>query len=140
MVELLPDPSVVIEMNQVTAQFWEAARQRRFTIPRCSACGRFHMPPAPLCPYCRWETISFPTLSGRGTIYSFTIIHPSPKVTPTPPLDIIGLVEIAEADGCRLFTRFVDVSAGDVAIGMPVEVRWQEVANGWLVPRFGRVR
>lgn len=79
-----------------------------------------------------------PTLSGRGVVYSFSIVHPRPGAAPEQP-QVIGLVELPDADGARLFTRFVDIAAEEVRIGMAVEVRWKEVKDGWLIPQFAPV-
>jgi len=129
------DVPIEIAMDDTTRPFWEAARERRLTIPKCGDCGRFRMPPSPFCPHCQSMEVEFPTLSGRGIVYSFSIVHPHPKAA-SQELQAIGLVELPDAQGARLFTRFVDVRTEDLHIGMPVEVRWKEVGNRWCVPHF----
>jgi uncharacterized protein len=63
-------------------------------------------------------------VSGRGTVYSFTVNH--------QPWDgvgdayVIGLVEIDEQPGLRLTTNIVDVDPDDVRIGLPVEVAFED--------------
>ncbi len=38
--------------NPETAPFWEAARQGKFMIKRCTACGEPHYFPRSICPFC----------------------------------------------------------------------------------------
>ena len=57
--------------------------------------------------------------SGRGTLYSHTVVH-YPQV---PSFDyplIVGLVELEE--GVRIITNIVNVKPEQIEIGMPVEV------------------
>lgn len=132
------ETTIEIAMDDTTRPFWEAARERRLTVPRCGDCGRFRMPPSPFCPQCQSMEVEFPGLSGRGIVYSFSIVHPHPKSAPQA-LQAIGLVELPDAEGARLFTSFVDVPMEILHIGMPVEVRWKEIGGGWCVPQFGPV-
>jgi Rubredoxin-like zinc ribbon domain (DUF35_N) len=38
--------------NPETAAFWDAARQGKFMIKRCTACGEAHYFPRAICPFC----------------------------------------------------------------------------------------
>ena len=63
------------------AAFWDAAREHRLVAQRCASCRRLRHPPRPMCPQCRSLDVELVDLSGRGTVYSFSIIH----YPPTPP-------------------------------------------------------
>ena len=60
--------------NLWTRPFWEAAAQQRLVAPRCGACGAFRMPPTPFCPACRSQAVDWVRLSGRGRIFSYTVV------------------------------------------------------------------
>ena len=38
--------------NLESKPFWEAAKEGRFLIKRCTACGEAHWYPRIMCPYC----------------------------------------------------------------------------------------
>lgn len=114
--------------------FWfEAAKEHRLLIQRCARCGELRHPPGPACPKCRsyeWDTVD---ASGRGTVYSYVVNH-YPQV---PAFDYplpIGLIELEE--GTRLVADLVAVEPGDVHVGMPVEVEWQDHDPELTLPAF----
>lgn len=120
-----------------TEPFWRAARERRLTAARCASCSRFRMPPTPFCPYCLSQELDWPTLSGRGTIYSFTIVARAifPEMEECIPY-MPAVVELPDAEGIRLITNIVDVPVDRIAIDAEVEVVWDERQDGVVVPRF----
>jgi hypothetical protein len=59
-------------------------------------------------------------VSGRGTLYSFTVNHQAWDGTTEPYM--IGLVAIDEQPDVRLTTNIVGCEPDAVTIGMPVEV------------------
>jgi hypothetical protein len=65
---VIPAPSVDAE----SAAFYAAAKQGRFLIRRCRACGRAHWHPRSLCPFCFGET-EWSEASGEGEIYSYSV-------------------------------------------------------------------
>jgi uncharacterized OB-fold protein len=120
-----------------TKPYWDAARERRLTAPRCGHCGRFRMPPTPFCPHCRSQEIEWPTLSGRGTIFSFTIVARAivPAMEGSIPY-VPALIDLDDAPGARLTTAIVDVPVDDIRIDAPVSVVFVERSDGVVVPRF----
>ena len=120
-------------LTQDNAFWFEGAKEHRLLIQRCAQCGELRHPPRPVCPQCRsyeWDTVE---ASGRGTVYSYVVNH-YPQV---PAFDYplpIGLIELEE--GTRLVADLVDVEPGDVHVGMPVEVEWQEHDPDLTLPAF----
>ena len=55
--------------------FWDATKRHELRVQRCSACGRFRYPPAPVCPDCLSEDTQWTRVSGRGTISTFVVVH-----------------------------------------------------------------
>ena len=49
---------------------------------------------------------------------------------------VIAVVEPEEAPSARLVANLVEVAVGDVAIGMPLEVVWEDAGDGVAVYRF----
>jgi uncharacterized protein len=118
-----------------TEFFWEAARDHRLAIQHCVSCGGLRHPPMPACPTCQslqWDTV---VASGRGTLFSFTVIHraPEPFVVPF----VVGVIALEE--GTRLVAELVDVAPDDVSIGMPLSLDFLDVAPGLSLPVFRAV-
>ncbi|HVM94890.1 MAG TPA: zinc ribbon domain-containing protein, partial [Candidatus Acidoferrales bacterium] len=61
--------------NFDNAGFWEACRKHELRIQRCSACGTLRHHPRPMCPACNSVDYDWQLVSGRATLYSFTIVH-----------------------------------------------------------------
>ena len=76
-------------------------------------------------------------LSGRATLYSFTVIRHAlvPQLRDFLPM-VIAVVEPEGAPSARLVANLVNVAVGDVAIGMPLEIVWEDVEDGIAVYRF----
>jgi 3-oxo-4,17-pregnadiene-20-carboxyl-CoA hydratase alpha subunit len=114
--------------------FWfDAAKEHRLLIQRCATCQVLRHPPRPRCDRCgsyEWDTVE---ASGRGTVYSFVVMH-YPQV---PAFDYplsIGLIELEE--GTRLVADLVGVDRADVKVGMAVTVEWQDHDDDLTLPAF----
>lgn len=117
-----------------TRFFWDGARARKLLIQRCKGCGLLRHPPGPVCPGCHsfeWDTVE---ASGRGTVYSFVVMH-YPEVPPFDHPNPIVLVELEE--GTRLISQIVGIQPGEVRIGQAVQVEFNSFNDGELVlPQF----
>jgi uncharacterized OB-fold protein len=76
-------------------------------------------------------------VSGRGTLYSFTINH-HPWDGTTDPW-VIALVEIEEQPSVRLTTNLVGITPDEVAVGQPVRVVFED-RDPIFIPLFEVVR
>src|SRR6185369_12925740 len=52
--------------------FWAAAKEQRLTAQMCGDCGHVFFPPGACCPKCMSQKFTWKTLSGRGTVESWT--------------------------------------------------------------------
>jgi uncharacterized protein len=115
-------------VNSESAAFWNAAREGRFVIPFCTACGKAHWYPRAICPFCAGETVEWRQGSGTGTIYSFSVMRrvKEPYV----------IAHVTLAEGPTMLTNIVDCDFDEVRIGQSVAVVFQETENGQPVPMF----
>jgi len=122
----LPEP------NPETAFFWEAAQKGELHILRCNACGTYVHLPRPACRNCQSTDLAPARVSGRGVVHSFTVTHfPLPGFE--PPF-AVALIELEE--GVRLASNVVDVPPEEMAVGIPVEVTFEKVADDVTLPLF----
>ncbi|MCD9622854.1 Zn-ribbon domain-containing OB-fold protein [Rhabdothermincola salaria] len=128
-----PTPSVFSE------GFWAAARQHRLVVQRCDGCGLLRHYPQPMCPECHDDSWTWTPLSGRGTIYTFTVTHQAfhPAWADRVPFAVVT-IELEE--GVRMVTDLPPDDVDHVAIGAPVECWFEdhELADGttFTFPRF----
>ena len=76
-------------------------------------------------------------LSGRATLYSFTVVRHAltPDLREYLPM-VIAVVEPEEAPSARLVANLVEVAVGDVVIGMALEVLWEDAGDSVAIYRF----
>ena len=105
------------------APFWAAAAQQRLSLPRCDACGRLVWYPADACRRCGGTDQTWVALSGRGTLFSWVVVHQQFLAQYEPPY-VTALVAVDEDPAVRLATRLVDIDpvAPDLVMDQPVEV------------------
>ena len=125
----LPRPS------EDSAPFWEAAFRGELRMQRCGDCGHVRFPPALLCARCLSERAEWVPLSGRGTVYSWIVVHQSqhPAFNADVPYNV-AIVELEE--GIRMHTNVVECANEDLRIGMPVEVVFEKIDDEITLPKF----
>ena len=115
--------------------YWEAARLHQLMLPFCGVCERFGFPPRARCPQCLSADLSWRELSGHGTVYTFCIMYDS-FVSGFEPPYVIAQVELAEQPDLLLTTNIVECPPEAVRIGMPVELTFEELTEGYTLPQF----
>jgi uncharacterized OB-fold protein len=95
------------------------------------------MPPSPFCWKCRSQDVDWVELSGRGTVFTFSVArHPFiPQLADAVPY-VIAVVELEDAPGVRLIANVIDIDPEEVRIGMPVSVAWDDIDANTTIPRF----
>jgi len=104
-----------------SAPFWDGLRRHELVILRCGDSRTFVHPPQASCPRCLSLDVAPEPVSGRGTVYSFTVANREFAPGIKPPY-VVGLVDLEEQESLRVVTNLVNVTIGDVRIGMPVRV------------------
>ncbi|MCS7173603.1 MAG: Zn-ribbon domain-containing OB-fold protein [Armatimonadetes bacterium] len=92
---------------------------------RCRSCGAWHFPPPEVCARCHGAEVEVAPLSGRGVVYTYTVVHQSTPEFRTPYV----LVYVDFPEGVRVLGQLVRCPAESVRIGMPVEVVFEEVGE-----------
>lgn len=123
------------EVTEETRPFWESAGRHALELQRCTACGRFRYPVSTFCPACLNDGVEWAPVSGRGTVYSFVIIHQvyHPAFKDDVPYNVAA-VEFEE--GPRMYSNVVGCANDAITVGMPVEIVYDDVADGVTLPKF----
>ena len=123
--------------DELSQPFWEAAKQHRLVIQRCQDCGYFNHPPRPACDACQSQQLQFEPVSGRGTIYSFTVMH-QPNIAgfedQIPYVNIF--VELEEQPLLFMVSNLSGSEKDKVRIGGRVEVHFEDVNDEITLPQF----
>ncbi|HEX4864008.1 MAG TPA: OB-fold domain-containing protein [Acidimicrobiales bacterium] len=112
-----------------TRAFWAGGADGLLRITRCGDCGRYCHPPLPVCPACRRSRLAPEPVSGRGTIYSWTVSRYEWQAEMPPPY-IVAQVELVEQPGLRLITNIV--GSDTVDIGADVEVCFARSGDAFI--------
>jgi hypothetical protein len=92
--------------------------QGTFEIQRCGGCAKHVFYPRVLCPHCGSARLEWVAPSGRGTVYSTTVVRR--KAADGGDYNV-ALVDLEE--GPRMMSRVVTVTPDAVRIGMIVKAR-----------------
>jgi uncharacterized OB-fold protein len=111
--------------------FWTGGAQGELRFLRCSLCEHLIHPPAPVCPECLSRKLEIASVSGRGLLHTYTINHQPWYPGMAIPF-VIAIVELVEQQGLRLTTNLVNCAIGQVRIGMPVRVVFENHDPVWI--------
>jgi uncharacterized OB-fold protein len=117
-------PSVTDE----TRPFWDAAASGGLLVKWCLDCGKPHHYPRSLCPHCWSDRTEWRPASGRGTIYSYSVM----RRVPVP----YAIAYVTLDEGVTIMTNIVDCDLDAIRIGQPVRVVFQPTDGGPPVPMF----
>ena len=120
----IPAPPISPE----TQPFWDAAAAGRLMIKTCGGCGQAHYYPRALCPFCGSDRTEWLPASGRGTIYSYSIM----RRVPVP----YALAYVTLEEGVTMMTNIVDGDLDRIRIGQAVRVVFRPTDGGPPVPMF----
>jgi uncharacterized OB-fold protein len=116
--------------------YWEGINRHELVFQRCKECGTWRHPPRPVCPKCRSFEKEWALSTGKGTVYSWVTYQESPHPGFKAPYSVV-LLEMEE--GVRLVSNMVDIKPEEISIGMPVEVVFEDIAEGLTLPKFRKV-
>ena len=118
-----------------TQPFWDATRDGRLLIKRCTACGQFHFYPRPFCPHCWSEAVEWVEASGRATLYTWSVVHRNdlPPFTDRVPY-VAAIVDLDE--GPRMMTNVVDCDFDALQVGMQLEAVFHPISDDVTIVQF----
>ena len=125
----------VPEPDEISRPFFEGTLRGELMLQRCADCGTFLALGSRLCTQCLGERLEWTPVSGRGTLFTFGIMHQRyhPGFAAETPYNV-AVVELAE--GPRLQTNIVGVKNEDLRVGMPVTVTFERVSEAVALPKF----
>ena len=123
-----------IPRSNFSEPFWEGTRHRRLFLQYCPRARRYQFFPRPVSIFTGRRELEWKEVSGRGSLYSYTIARMAPKAFRDRVPYIIALVELDEK--VRLISGLLNVQETDVRIGMAVEPVWIPNPDGTHLLHF----
>ena len=123
--------------DELSRPFWEAAKERRLELQRCGSCGYYNHPPRPFCDACLAQELVFEPVSGRGVVYTFTVMHQRDVAGFEEDAPFINIVvELAEQPQLLMVSNLPIAERARVRIGAAVQVDFEDRGEGVVVPQF----
>jgi uncharacterized OB-fold protein len=119
------------------APFWDATRRGELRFQRCDACGRFRHYPRPTCPDCLSTAFTWAPVSGRGTVFTWTVVR-GPTL-PAFEADLpYNVVDVLLEEGIHFVSQVLDCAPEDIRAGMAVEAVLVPASDEITLVKFRR--
>jgi uncharacterized OB-fold protein len=120
---------------EFTRPFWEAAKRHELVMPRCKTCDHLFFYPRSECPRCLSDNIAWVPVSGRGRLYSFTIVNQ--PANPAFRADAPHAYAVVQLDeGPRLVSNIVECDLEALEVDMPLVAVFDDVTPEWTLVKF----
>jgi uncharacterized OB-fold protein len=119
--------------TELSRPHWEGCLAGELRFQRCRGCGEAIFIPQPVCGTCFGSDLAWERSSGRGTVYSHTVVHRPPLPAFETPYAVI-VVELEE--GFFMLSNLVDCDPTSVRIGLSVEVCFRRMSDDIALPCF----
>lgn len=128
----------------ISIPMYQRAVPQRYRLAgqKCKNCGKVNFPPKAVCKYCQsgaeFENIQ---LSGRGTVYSYTVIagggappefSEEARCKGSYPVAVVELEE-----GPRIIAQLINPPEEGITVGMKVEAVFRRIYQEEGVVRYG---
>lgn len=118
-----------------TQPFWDATAQGRIDLAVCDACGFIPWYPRGVCPDCQSTDLTWTTMSGKGTVYSYSVTRAGVGRAWREHLPFV-LAYVQLDEGPIMMTNIVDCDPDSVTVGMAVTAVFDDTGEGTALVRF----
>jgi uncharacterized OB-fold protein len=113
--------------------FWDGLSRGELLFQRCDECAGSTHTPAMVCAHCGSRRLAWVPSSGRGIVYSWTIVwRPQTPAFTVPYVPIIVDLE----EGWQMLSNMVGCAHDDVRVGQAVEVVFHPLSADITLPYF----
>jgi uncharacterized protein len=113
--------------NFETQRYWDAAAEGELLLKTCDGCGKVHFYPRAICPFCFSSDTRWTPSSGKGRIYSFTIMRRGNPFA-------LAYVELNE--GPKMLSHLVNCDYETLRVDQAVRVVFCRDDQGFVRPCF----
>ncbi|MDX1873851.1 OB-fold domain-containing protein [Mycolicibacterium sp. 120266] len=113
--------------------WWQAVQDGQLLLNACRSCRRHHLYMRPFCPFCWSEDVAAVPSSGRGRLYTWSVIHQNAAPFDARTPYVVGMIDLDE--GPRLMST-VEAPLSDLLAGMALVLAFRHEDDGFVVPIF----
>lgn len=122
-------------VNTWAKPFWDAAKEERLIIQKCQDCGEHIFYPRIACINCSSDNLDWIECSGKGTVYTYTVVEANAPTAFMQDLPYVVAVVILE-EGVRMLSNIIDCDPYAVECDMPVQVTFEKLNEDYTLPKF----
>ena len=119
--------------SPLSQPYWDACARGELTFLRCDTCGTVAPIPAMVCGECLGRSLTWTRSSGRGTLYSWTVVWRPQRPSFTVPY-APAIVTLDE--GFRMVSSVVGCETTDLCADMPLAVEFHPASDEIFLPYF----
>lgn len=119
------NPTVDVDSEK----WWAAVQDGVLMVNHCASCDRSSLYARPFCPHCWSEDVALRPASGRGRLYTWSVVHP-PSAAPY----VVAMIDLAE--GPRVMSAVEGCEPADLKPDMELSVTFRAGDDGFQVPVF----
>ncbi len=113
-------------ITQDNEEFWKSTKEHKAKLQRCNVCSKFWYYPGPVCHNCGAQDWTWTELSGKGTIYSYSVLERA-KGNPYENDVPITIVLVRLEEGPVIMSNLFEYEPEELAIDAPVTIDYEDV-------------
>lgn len=117
-------------------QFYKFLQQGKLLAGKCLKCGKIHLPPRPLCDNCYSKEFEWVTVSGKGTLVTYTVINIAPQQFQDLTPYAVGIVQLE--NGLKIPGMIQGIAQEQLKIGMPLLLDFGSCSTPQQWPQWPR--
>ena len=124
--------------NEVSKPFWDGCNAGRLVLQNCTACNRLHYPPVQKCQKCgSGDNFVWKEVQGKGHVDVYFVIRDSRVrgFRSAQPINF-ALITLDEDPGINFLSNLPGTAAGQVPVGAPVELIFEQTSTGQMIPEW----
>ena len=123
----LPHPSALSQPH------WDGCLEGKLLVQWCRHCDTYVFIPQPRCTGCQADDLEWVESGGRGTVYSYTVVHRPPRPQFDTPY-AVAIIELEE--GWHMLSNVIDCPLDKLRVGMDVAVAFHRMSEEIALPYF----
>lgn len=118
--------------DTLSSHYWQGTREHKLLIQRCPVTGRHQWYPRAHSLHAPGARPEWVQASGRGTLFTWSVIHRGNGTSPTPYT--CAVIELEE--GVLFTSTLRGVDEQDIRIGLALEVAFEQSGESLVLPVF----
>jgi uncharacterized OB-fold protein len=117
-------------------QFYKNISQGKLLAGKCLRCGKIHLPPRPVCDSCYSKEFDWTSVSTKGRLLTYTVIHIAPLQFQSMAPYAMGIVQLE--NGLKMPGMIRGVPLEQIKVGMDLSIDFGTCAATQPWPQWPR--